>query len=248
LPLHHEVAGSGPAVLLLHAGVADSRIWEPQWRSLAQEFTVVRCDLPGFGRSPLPEGEWVTADEVAGVLAAAGVQQAAVVGNSFGGRVALELATRHPQRVGRLVLFAPSIDVEPDEDLAAYQAEEERLYEAGDPEAELELTVRTWVQPDVADESRRLVREMQRLSFAHYEAQPEAEPGAVEIDLAAIDVPTTIYTGARDFGTYRRIGEHLARQMPQATHVHLEWAGHLPGIERPEETTRLIRASLARWR
>ena len=58
LPLHHEVAGSGPAVLLLHAGVGDSRIWDPQFRALTGEFTVIRCDLPGFGRSPLPDEPW----------------------------------------------------------------------------------------------------------------------------------------------------------------------------------------------
>jgi pimeloyl-ACP methyl ester carboxylesterase len=242
--LHHEVAGSGPPVLLLHAAVGDSRIWVPQFRALAGEFTVIRCDLPGFGRSPLPEEPCVDADEVAAVLEATGVERAAVVGNSFGGLVAIQLAARHPRRVSRLVLFAPSFDPEPDEELAAYAAEEQRLFEGGDYEAFVELNVRTWVQTGVADEQRRLVREMQRLALEVQLAQPDAEPVAVEVDLSEITIPVTIYTGTRDFPTYHAIGERLARELPDARHESLEWAGHLPGIERPDETTRLIREAL----
>ena len=189
MPLHHEIAGSGPAVLLLHAAVGDSRIWDPQFEALAGEFTVIRCDLPGFGRSPLPDEPCVDADEVAAVLEATGTARAAVVGNSFGGLVALQLAARHPDRVERLVLFAPSYDPDPDEKLAAYAAEEERLFDSGDYDAFVELNVRTWVQPGVADEHRRLVREMQRLALEIQLQQPDAEPVDVEIDLSAITVP-----------------------------------------------------------
>jgi pimeloyl-ACP methyl ester carboxylesterase len=244
--LHHEVTGSGPPVLLVHAAVGDSRLWDVQFHALADEFTVIRCDLPGFGRSPLPAGPCVDADEVAAVLETVGVERAAVVGNSFGGLVAIQLAARHPRLVGRLVLFAPSFEPEPDEKLAAYAAEEERLYEAGDYEGMVELNVRTWVQSGVADEQRRLVREMQRLALELQLQDPDAEPPDVEVDLSEITAPVTIFTGARDFPTYRAIGERLARDLPDARHITLEWAGHLPGIERPEETTELIRASLAR--
>jgi 3-oxoadipate enol-lactonase len=246
--LHHDVTGSGPAVLLLHAGVADSRIWEPQWEPLAREFTVIRCDLPGFGRSPIPDAPWVTADEVVAVLDAAGVDRAAVVGNSYGGLVSLQLAARHPDRVERLILISPDFEGEPDAAFAAYSDAEEPFYEAGDIDGLTEHDIRAWVQPDVPDDRRAFVREMHRHSLEVQFEDLEAEPEDVEIDLAKIDMPVTIFTGARDFETFRRIGERLARDLPDATHVHLEWAGHLPGLERPEETTELLRASLARSR
>ena len=51
--LHHELAGDGPVVVLLHPGIADSRIWDPQWTRYADRFRVLRLDLPGFGHSPL---------------------------------------------------------------------------------------------------------------------------------------------------------------------------------------------------
>ena len=246
MPLHHEVAGSGPAVLLLHAGVADSRIWEPQWGPLAAQHTVIRCDLPGYGRSPIPHGPCVDADEVAAVLDAARVDRVSVVGNSYGGLVALQLAARHPQRVERLVLLAPSFEPEADDALAAFGAEEERLVDAGDWDGYVEANVRAWVQPDVPEDRRQLLRDMQRRALDLQLEQPDAEPADVEVELAAIAVPTTVFTGARDFAAYTRVGERLAREMPDCRHVHLEWAGHLPGLERPEETTELLRASLAR--
>jgi pimeloyl-ACP methyl ester carboxylesterase len=52
--LWHELAGDGPPVLLLHEGICDSRVWEPQWRTFPLAHRTVRCDLRGFGRTPLP--------------------------------------------------------------------------------------------------------------------------------------------------------------------------------------------------
>ena len=77
------------------------------------------------------------------------------------------------------------------------------------------------MRPDVADEYRRLVREMQRLALEIQLQQPDAEPVDVEVDLSRITVPVTIYTGGRDFPTYRAIGERLARRpyrTPKTTH------------------------------
>jgi pimeloyl-ACP methyl ester carboxylesterase len=248
MPLHHEIAGAGPPVLLVHAGVADSRMWEPQWHALAAAHTVIRCDLRGFGRSPLPETPWTNADDLAEVLEVADVERAAVVGASYGGLVALELASRHPARVERLVLLSAAFDSEPDPAFAAYAEEEERLIEAGEVAEAVELNVRTWVQPEVDEQARELVRDMQRRAFELQLARPDAEPEDVEIDLAAITVPVTIVTGERDFPTFHRIAEQLERELPEARRIHLDWAGHLPSLERPEETAALLTASLARWR
>ena len=102
MPLHHEVAGDGPDVLLLHAGIADSRMWEPQFHALAREYRVTRLDLPGFGNSPVPDGEYVMADLVAEVLDAVAADSVTVVASSMGAWVSLELATLHPHRVDEL--------------------------------------------------------------------------------------------------------------------------------------------------
>ena len=105
----YEVSGSGPAVVLLHEGIADSRMWVHQLPVLEPELTVVRIDQRGFGRSPLPSGRFSHVDDVVSVLDELGLERASVVGASFGGRVALELAGAHPERVERLVAVAPEV-------------------------------------------------------------------------------------------------------------------------------------------
>ena len=244
-PLHHETIGSGPDVLLVHAGVCDSRMWEPQWRALADTFRLTRCDLRGFGQSPVPEEPWVHADDLAEILDRVDARDAAVVGASFGGLVALELATRHPSRVRQLVLLSPSGGLAPDDELEAFWTEEERLIDEGDLEGAVDLNLRMWVQPDVDDATRELVRSMQRRAFELQLARPEVEPEEIDLELGAMPAAVVV-TGGRDLEAFRRAGERLARDMPDVRHVHLEWAGHLPSLERPEEVNELLRDAVVR--
>jgi pimeloyl-ACP methyl ester carboxylesterase len=106
-------AGSGDqTVLLIHGsgpGVTSYANWRVVIPALAEHFRVVAPDMVGFGYSDRPEGveygltTW--ADQTVGLMDTLGIQQAHLVGNSFGGAIALRIATRHPDRVGRLVLM-----------------------------------------------------------------------------------------------------------------------------------------------
>src|SRR5690349_16036565 len=121
--LSHDVSGSGPAILLLHSGVADRRMWDDLVPALGHAFTVVRPDFRGFGQTPLPPGEYADADDLDTLLDHLGITDAAVVGSSFGGRVALELATLHPGRVSSLVLLCAAYrGVEPTADVQEFGA------------------------------------------------------------------------------------------------------------------------------
>src|SRR3954463_905855 len=89
MTLAHEVAGDGPAVLLLHSTVVDRRMWDPQVPALvAAGFRAIRCDLNGFGDSPLPTGTYNDADDVLAVLSAVSASSPtfAIVAASGGGR------------------------------------------------------------------------------------------------------------------------------------------------------------------
>lgn len=244
--LAHDVEGAGPPVLLVHAGVADRRMWDPLLPALGHTFTVVRADLRGFGETPLPGEEYADADDLDRLLDHLGITEAAVVGSSFGGRVALELATRHPGRVQSLVLLCTAyrgIEVD-DPEGDAFDDEEERLLEAGDVEAATDLNVRTWLGPDATQEARELVRTMQRRAFevqlAADELDPAPRPERVDVDPAAIAVPTTLVSGAHDLPTFGAIAATLAEQVPGAEHVELPWAGHLPSLERPDAVLALL--------
>ena len=126
-------------------------------------------------------------------------------------------------------------------------AEAERLAEAGDLAGAAELNARTWLGPDAAPETRSFLAEMQHRAYTlQLAADPEPEQREEEIDLDRLTMPALVVCGAHDLGYFRDSARHLAERLPQATLVELEWAGHLPSMERPEETTKLITEFLSR--
>src|SRR4051794_15693380 len=113
MALHHEITGAGPTVVFIHEGIADSRMWDPQWASFAARYRLVRCDLAGFGQTPVGALPLAHARDVLDLLDGLGISSAGVVGASLGGRVALELAVARPDLVQALVLedaALPGID------------------------------------------------------------------------------------------------------------------------------------------
>ncbi len=112
----------GPAVLMLHGFGASLHTWEGWAAGLGDRFRVIRLDLPGFALTgPDPGGDYSDARGVAvlaALLDALGVERAAVIGNSLGGRLAWRFALAHPDRVARLVLVAPDGFAEPGRSMA----------------------------------------------------------------------------------------------------------------------------------
>ena len=230
-------------MLLLHAGIADRRMWEPQVAALeAAGHTVIAPDLPGFGDAAL---EPPTVDYVA--FAAALLDgPAAVVGCSFGGRVALELAGARPELVDRLVLIAPGLaSTEWSEETRAGFAEEEALIEQGDLAGAGEQQARMWLAPDASDDVRALTAAMtvrsyeQQLPFEGEVRGVWPEPSA-ETRAAELDLPTLLVVGDADRHELRPLVERLAAEMPHARLETIAGAGHLPSLERPDELNRLL--------
>jgi len=221
-------------------------MWEPQWSALTERFRAVRCDLRGFGDSPLTPESFNNADDVLRLLDALGIDRASVVGASFGGRVALELAATWPQRVEKLILLSGAWEgVDPDPELAAFGEEENRLLEEDDIEAAVELNVRTWLGPDASVGTRSLVREMQRRAFEiQLEAGEDAMDEEREVSPERVEAGALLVSGARDFHRFRKVAATLADRIPEAEHLELDWAGHLPSLERPDVVTDLLLESL----
>lgn len=243
--LAHDDLGSGPPVLLLHSGVADRRMWRAQLPLLGRTHRVIAPDLPGFGGSPPDPGPNDAAAGLVALLDAKGIDRAAVVGASLGGRVALELADRYPSRVDRLVLLAPAFRWSPPSpDATAFAETEARLLADGDIAAAIDLNAATWLGPDADRNAVESVKTMQRRAFELRQAAEKAGAPpylvSAEPDLPAIRVRTTILSGAFDLPHFRAIAEHLAQRIPGAELVRLPWAGHLPGLERPAEVGDLL--------
>jgi 3-oxoadipate enol-lactonase len=243
MTLSHDDTGDGPAVVLLHSTVCDRRMWDPQLPALvAAGHRVVRCDLRGFGETPVPDRPYDDAQDVVDLLDELGVEQTAVVGASGGGRVAQEVAARWPRRVTALALLCTAMaDHEPSARLQAFGAREEALIEAGDVAGATELNVELWLGPQAGEATREKVREMQRHAFeVQLVAVEEFEPIRVEVDLSAITAPTLVVSGAHDVADFREIAAFLVGRLADARHVELDWAGHLPSLERPDAVNPLL--------
>jgi len=242
--------GAGAAVVLLHSGVTDGRAWEPQAEVLRRDHRVIRPDLRGFGRTPLPPEAYTDAGDVVALLDHLDVVGCHLVGSSLGGRVALEVARAHPDRVASLVLLCPAFAaLEPTPAVREFGAREDALLEAGDIDAAVELNLQTWLGPEASAQTRELVRQMQRHAFEVQQAAnadpdfPWPEP--ITVDPAGVTAPTLAVSGDHDLDHFRAIARHLASTIPQARLVTLPWAAHLPAIERPDEITRLLQRFLA---
>lgn len=240
--------GTGPALVLVHAGVADLRMWEPLVPLLSAQRRVVRYDMRGFGQSRSTAGRFSPAADLLGLLDGLGLGAAAVLGASFGGLVALELAAIAPERVSALILLAPlHPGVEPSEELKAFDAAEERALEAGHLEEAVELNLATWVDRSSADPGiRTLVADMQRDAFV---LQLETEIDLEEIDppvvdrLGTIDVPAMIAVGDNDLPDFQLMAAQLAQELPNATLERIADAGHLLALERPRQVAELTLAA-----
>lgn len=248
MTLSYDEAGTGPAVILIHSTTSDRRQWDPQMPALAAAGRrAIRCDLRGYGESPMPDGPHNNAQDVIDLLDGLGVDRFAIIGSSGGGRVALEIASRWPDRVEKLALLCTAVNgMEPGSQLAAFGDREDELLEAGDVDAATELNVQTWFGPSADDADRAKLRTMQKNAFeVQLAATEEYEPIRFETDPSAITAPTLLVSGEYDFADFREIAERLAREIPRAEHIHLDWAGHLPNMERPDETTTLLLNFLA---
>jgi 3-oxoadipate enol-lactonase len=238
--LYYEVDGAGDPLVFVHAGVADSRMWEPQFALFARHFRVLRYDLRGFGRSPVPDGSFATWRDLAAVLDRAGIQEAHIVGASFGGAVAIDFALMMKDRVRSLVLAAPAVSGHAwSEAVRKFGAEEDAALEAGDLDRAVELNLRMWVDgpgrtPDQVDPTLRIrVGEMQRRAFEASMGEGVSEklsPPAIE-RLGEISVPVLVVVGDGDVSDIDIIARTLEQQVRGARRVVLPGAAHLVSLE-----------------
>ena len=238
--LPHDDVGSGPAVVLVHAGIADRRMWAAHLEPIAAAgHRVIAVDLAGFGDAPVAE-RFAPDTDLLGTLAELGIDRAVLVGVSFGGAIAQRAAVADPGRIAGLVLVsAPTPeDREPSPELAAaWEAEEEAL-EAGDVDAAVAAVLDHWLLPDASRALRELVGEMQRRAIENQLAAPDAEPVPDPFDgrpdvLRELDVPALVACGEHDMPDFREAATEVAAQL-RCQAIVIPGARHLAPLETPE--------------
>lgn len=249
-PLFYRDLGLGQPLLLLHAGIADGRMWRPQWDALGDLYRLIIPDLKGFGRSPLPNNPFVYHEDLAILVDHLALGSVWLVGTSFGSRVGLDFYLTHRDRVRGLILVSPVIGgFEPDSEMRAFGREEDRLLAAGDLSGATELNMRMWLDgprraPGQVDPALRLaVAAMQLHAFQiplpEYADVIALDPPALG-RLDEVRVPTLIIAGALDVGAVLDHAQLLADAIAGASLEILEGTAHLPNLEKPAHFSALI--------
>ncbi|HEX5822929.1 MAG TPA: alpha/beta hydrolase [Candidatus Limnocylindrales bacterium] len=250
--------GSGSPLVLVHSGVADRRMWDPQMAALAAAHRVIRYDARGFGESLPPLGAWSQHTDLLGLLDELLISRTHLVGTSMGAGIAVEAALARPSTIDSLVLAAPggALFGESPMELRPVWAAEVDALDRGDVDGAVEVNLRAWVDgperaPDVVDPAiRRFVGRMQREAFElpewDQEIAPEHEltpPAAVR--LAEIACPVLVVVGDGDQPSVRSTAERIAAEAPLARLIVWPGVAHMLTLERPDEFAEIVLAFLS---
>ena len=239
--LFYTESGEGPAVLFLHAGVADSRMWQSQFDAI-EGYRMAAFDRRGFGQTSLGTVAYSDENDAVAVMDHLGIDQAVVVGCSMGGAVAFAMARDHPDRVRGLVLvgadapgFQPESTWESPEWPLALEA-----FRAGDMRTLARLDAEIWlagkdrtlddIDPELVDlfcdmDLIALENEMARddlLALPQVDRPPEPAP------------PSVVVVGAHDLPGLIEAAHHMAGRLGDQPAVVLEGTAHLPSMEVPD--------------
>jgi 3-oxoadipate enol-lactonase len=240
-------------VVLLHAGVADRRMWDPQWPPLTAERDVVRLDLRGFGDSTRrPEGPLSRVDDVIDTLAHLDIERCHLVGASFGAGVAIEVALTRPELVDSLLLSAPggSLVAQVTPDLRAFIETEGSALAADDLDGAVKANLAWWVagpQRDIDGVDARIrnsVGQMQRRAFevtADWDdvEEKELQPSALD-RLGEIRARTLVLVGALDLDAISVTADRVTHGIHGARRIDWPNTAHLPSMERPADFLALL--------
>jgi 3-oxoadipate enol-lactonase len=238
--------GSGPPIALVHAGVADRRMWTDLAYRLARRHRVIRHDVRGVGESLPPTGPWSHHTDLLGLLDELLVTRAHVVGASMGAGIAAEAALARPGAVASLVLVAPGgalLGDAPASFRSIWAAEVEAL-DRGDLDAAVEINLRAWVDgpqrsPEAVDpEVRAFIGRMQREAFEIPEWDPDHAPEHELLPPAArrigeLGCPVLVVVGDADDPAIREVAEAVAAEAPRGRFVVLPGVGHMLSLEQP---------------
>jgi 2-hydroxy-6-oxonona-2,4-dienedioate hydrolase len=223
----YPVPAGSPPVVLVHGLLVSSRYMLPTAVRLAPYYRVYALDLPGFGKSVKPTRVLNVpelADSLAAWMAAAGLDRAVLLGNSFGCQIVVDFAVRYPQRVERAVLAGPTVD--PKRRTAHQQAAHWLRNVPLEP-----VSLGAVLLRDLLDAGPRRVL----CTFRHMLED------RIEEKLPHVQVPTLVVRGARDTTVPQRWAEEATRLLPRGRLIVIPGAPHTVNYNAPLELVRVVR-------
>jgi pimeloyl-ACP methyl ester carboxylesterase len=253
--LYYEANGDGTPFVLVHAGVANLRQWDPHVAAFAERYHVIRFDTRGYGKTESEHVEFANRADLAAVLDHFDAPAAHILGCSRGGQISLDFAVENPQRVltytsvaGGVGDYEPEIPKEQVDAIIAFDQSTSKMAEAKDWAGVADAETAYWFdgpgQPaDRTDPTTRaMVREW---IYANYAAQIEGgipqplEPTADTL-LDRLTMPVLAVVGDLDEPWAVASMEHLAKAVPNGRFELWNGAAHLLNLEQPERFTKLI--------
>jgi pimeloyl-ACP methyl ester carboxylesterase len=243
--LYYETMGKGRAVIFIHGGLVDSRMWDDQFAEFARHYHVIRYDLRGFGKSDFPATPFSYVEDLYALLKFLKIDKASLVGLSLGGQIATEFALEHAEIVDVLVLTSSSLRGYPsprnEKSVAVYKA----LAEQG-----REKAIEMWLEhPFFATGKnnpgyQRRMRIMLAGNFKNWAAETPISvtwptPPAIE-RLSAINARVLIVVGDEDAPNILAIAETLRLKIKDAKKATISGVSHHLNMEKPKEYNKLV--------
>ncbi len=250
--IRYRVEGAGPAVLLIHAGVADLTMWDAEVVALRDHYRVIRYDTRGFGLTRTEAVPFSNRADIAALLDHLGEERAHVVGSSRGGSIGLDFALEYPGRVRTLTVVAGGVTGydSPLEDASMWD-EVDAMHEAKEWERIADWETAHWADgpgqsPDRVPAIHARVHDwvLDNVSAELVEGQPQPFDPPAEVRLAELGAPLLVILGTLDDPATCDSMRHLAASVPGSRLVELE-AAHMVNLEHPERFGELLLEHLA---
>jgi len=251
--IYYETAGKGTPLVMIHAGVADSRQWNNEFVDFVQYYQVVRYDMRGYGKSEPVDGDFSHMSDLISLLDTLELQVPLfMMGCSMGGGLAMDFALAQPSRVKALIMVdsAPS-GLKLDLPTPAKFAEAEKAFDNGDLDLVAEIETQIWfdgmnrTSDQVNKVMRKLVYEMDRTALSHEIKQlgkrlPNTDAPAFD-RLTEIEIPLLVMVGAHDTPYILASADYMIEKIRSAQKVIIEDAAHLPNMEHPDRFQEIIK-------
>jgi 3-oxoadipate enol-lactonase len=245
--LYYETSGSGPAIVLIHAGFLDLRMWDPQIPVFSKTNRVIRYDVRGFGKSDIARNTYSDYKDLRALMYHLRVKTASFVGVSNGGRIAADFAVEYPSMLDRLVLVSPG--------MSGYKSsgpEEDKMWEEFDKQMKsqevavregraidaVEMDVNAWASAQTPV-NRERIRQIALDNFHvqienPWKLQVPPEPRTFE-RLSKIRTPTLVIIGDRDVPPQILLTDNIHSHIPGSKRVLIPGGDHLANMSKPHE-------------
>jgi 3-oxoadipate enol-lactonase len=245
--LYYETSGNGPALVLIHAGFLDLRMWDRQIPVFSKTNRVIRYDVRGFGKSDIARNTYSDYKDLRALLYHLRVKKASLVGVSNGGRIAADFAVEYPSMLDHLVLVSPG--------MSGYRSsgpEEDKMWEEFDKKMKpqevadregravdaVEMDVNAWASAQTPV-NRERIRQIALDNFhVHVEnpwkLQVPPEPRTFQ-RLSQIRNPTLVIIGDRDVPPQILLTDNIHSHIPGSKRLLIPGADHIANMSKPEE-------------